>query len=97
MLERVEVDTLDAVGLRLYEHNFGKPQLASREELRVLLETPADTADDLRFNLPFLIAEWEDVVDAWQLDSWEMYRDVARLGRKTRLPERDRAQLWACV
>ena len=83
------------MGLRLYEHNFGKPQLASREELRTLLETPSGTADDLRFNLQFLIAEWEDVVDAWQLDSWEMYRDVVRLGRKTRLPERDRAQLWA--
>jgi len=33
-------------------------------------------------------------VDAWQLDSWESYRDVARLGRKTRLPEVQRAVLW---
>jgi len=34
-------------------------------------------------------------VDAWQLDSWEAYRDVARLGRKTRLPEKQRQALWA--
>jgi len=27
------------------------------------------------------------VVDAWQLESWEAYRDVVRLGRKTRLTE----------
>ena len=33
------------------------------------------------------MTEWEDVVDAWQLDSWEIYRDVRRLGRKARLPE----------
>jgi superfamily I DNA/RNA helicase len=33
-------------------------------------------------------------VDAWQLGSWEAYRDVARLGRKTRLPERRRQALW---
>src|SRR5207247_4391023 len=32
--------------------------------------------------------------DAWQLDSWEAYRDVARLGRKTRLPEKQRQLLW---
>ena len=32
-------------------------------------------------------------MDAWQLDSWEAYRDVARLGRKTRLPESRRADL----
>jgi superfamily I DNA/RNA helicase len=35
------------------------------------------------------------VVDAWQLESWEAYRDVARLGRKTRLPETQRAVLWS--
>jgi superfamily I DNA/RNA helicase len=33
-------------------------------------------------------------VDAWQLDSWEAYRDVARLGRRTRLPEKQRQMLW---
>jgi superfamily I DNA/RNA helicase len=35
------------------------------------------------------------VVDAWQLEIWESYRDVARLGRKTRLPEPQRAVLWS--
>jgi superfamily I DNA/RNA helicase len=34
------------------------------------------------------------VVDAWQLADWEAYRDVKRLGRKTRLPEARRAELW---
>jgi hypothetical protein len=33
-------------------------------------------------------------VDAWQVETWEAYRDVARLGRKTRLPESRRAALW---
>ena len=28
------------------------------------------------------------------MDTWEAYRDVARLGRKTRLPEAQRATLW---
>jgi len=29
----------------------------------------------------------------WQLASWEAYRDVVRLGRKTRLPEAQRKVL----
>jgi UvrD/REP helicase N-terminal domain len=37
----------------------------------------------------------EQVVDAWQLDDWEAYRDVVRLGRKTRLPEAQRNVLWS--
>ena len=39
-----------------------------------------------KFGLHFLLTEWEQVVDAWQLESWEAYRDVGRLGRKTRPP-----------
>jgi superfamily I DNA/RNA helicase len=35
------------------------------------------------------------VVDAWQIQSWEEYRDVRRLGRKTRLSEQQRLTLWA--
>ena len=44
-----------------------------------------------KFSQQFLLTEWEQLVDAWQLESWEAYRDVARLGRKTRLPEAQRA------
>jgi len=40
------------------------------------------------------MTEWEHVIDAWQLATWEDYRDVRRLGRKTRLPEQQRAALW---
>ncbi len=35
------------------------------------------------------------MVDAWQLARWEDYRDVQRLGRKTRLSEKQRELLWS--
>ena len=35
------------------------------------------------------------MVDAWQLASLEQYRDEPRLGRRTRLPERQRERLWS--
>ena len=55
----------------------------------------AAEVEDLRFSLRFLWTEWSRVVDAWQLASWEQYRDVPRLGRRTRLPERQREILWS--
>ena len=33
-------------------------------------------------------------MDAWNINSWEAYRDVRRLGRKSRLPEVQRIALW---
>lgn len=91
--ERIEVFAMNAVGRRLYELHFGKPKLATLEVVREGLEA-ATQGSEHPFTLRFLLSEWEGVVDAWQLKSWESYRDVNRLGRKTRLPEKQRAALW---
>ena len=48
-----------------------------------------------RLTPQFLIGEWADVVDAWQLKTWEGYRDVSRLGRKTRIGGKQREVLWS--
>ena len=59
------------------------------------MEEASKAVGSHRFSLHFLMTEWEQVVDAWQLGSWDAYRDVVRLGRKTRLPEAQRAVLWS--
>ena len=93
--ERIEVHAMNALGCRLFELNFGRPNIVLRDQLRKMLEAASATIPDHKFSLNFLLAEWEQVVDAWQLDTWESYRDVLRLGRKTRLPEKRRASLWS--
>ena len=93
--ERLEVHAMNAIGRRLYELNFGHPQIVSRAEIQQLIKEASAKVDEHKFSLHFLITEWEQVVDAWQLDTWESYRDVLRLGRKTRLPEKQRVVLWS--
>ena len=93
--ERLEVHALNAIGQRLYELHFGRPKIACRDVIQSLLAEAARAVDGQKFSRHFLLTEWEEVVDAWQLDTWEAYRDVRRLGRKTRLPEQQRAVLWS--
>lgn len=93
--ERIEVHAMNSIGKRLYEGKFGKPQFASTDAIRKLLQEVSKTTEGNRFSLHFLMTEWEQVVDGWQLDTWEAYRDVVRLGRKTRLKESQRAMLWS--
>ncbi len=95
LAERLEVHAINDVGKRLYGLHFGPPKLASREVLQQLLEDASVAAESHRFSLRFLLSEWEDVVDAWQLETWKDYRDVRRLGRKTRLREQQRSMLWS--
>ncbi|HMS82592.1 MAG TPA: 3'-5' exonuclease [Nitrospira sp.] len=93
--ERIDVHSLNTLGVRLHKSLIGPAKLASRSDIRDILNSASQSVGGHKFSLSFLLSEWEQVVDAWQLASWEAYRDVTRLGRKTRLPEAQRAVLWS--
>ena len=92
--ERLEIHAIEAIGRRLYERRIGRPNVASDHTIRKFLEAELANADGVNFSEQFLMSEWELVVDAWQLTNWEAYRDVQRLGRRTRLPESRRREIW---
>ena len=92
--ERLEVQSLGTIGRRLYEVHFGRVNVATTEHIQQLLREASAGVPDQKFSQHFLWTEWSSVVDAWQLETWDDYRDVKRLGRKTRLPEKQRATLW---
>lgn len=101
LAERIDVVSLDELGERLYRFAFGKPTLATPEWLRATLaemvgSPQATTAagSAIKLGAAFLWSEWTEVIEPWQLSSWESYRDFKRLGRKTRLSEAQRAAAW---
>ena len=91
---RITVQALSIVGHDLHAAAFGQPNLAPPALLAKLLRDAA-AARGKDFSDRFLLAEWREVVDAWRLTTWEAYRDVARLGRKTRIGGRQRESLWS--
>ncbi|MFN7221980.1 MAG: UvrD-helicase domain-containing protein, partial [Burkholderiales bacterium] len=95
LMERMDVYSLDAIGLRLYKSHIGPVSIASRDVIVELIQQALKDTPGHNFGMPFVVSEWEQVVDAWQLENWDAYRDVVRLGRKTRLPEPQRVLLWS--
>jgi len=93
--ERLEVYAINEIGERLYKSNIGTPNIATNDSITDLLKGAASDIVGCKFSPHFLLSEWSQVVDAWHLYSWEAYRDVLRLGRKTRLSESHRAALWS--
>ena len=94
LAERLEVLSVREIGLRLAVAKLGKLIIATDEDIQKLLKEFSVELENSRFTQKFLWAEWSRVVDAWQLSSWEEYRDVRRLGRRTRLAESQRELLW---
>ena len=94
LAERVEVHAMNSLGLRLYETQHRKSTMLDKDQLRNWVRDEAAKVPGLKFNDAFILSEWVELVDAWQLSTWNEYRDVKRLGRKTRLSESQRQMLW---
>jgi len=94
--ERIEVSALDDVALRLYQRNIGKVTVATQADIVSIISDAMHRVDPGKFTAAFLGTEWWHVVDAWRLESWEAYRDVARLGRRTRLLRSSERRSGAC-
>jgi hypothetical protein len=92
---RIEVHPVTGIAYEMYSAAFRQPNIASSALVRELLRQAAGQVEGHRFAERFLFGEWRDVVDAWQLRNWEAYRDVARLGRKTRIGGKQRETLWS--
>jgi superfamily I DNA/RNA helicase len=90
---RITVKAVRTLGMELYAAAHGEPVIAPDSTIRALL-TDAAGKEGAKFSPAFLWSEWVDVVDAWQVTSQEEYAQVARLGRKTRLGEKQREVLW---
>ncbi|HOG92330.1 MAG TPA: 3'-5' exonuclease [Opitutaceae bacterium] len=97
LADRIDVASLDTIAQRLHRSLVGPAKLISSEELKTAMLAASQSVTGHKFSLRFLLSEWDQVVDAWQLTTWDGYRDVARLGRKTRLPESQRKLLWSIM
>lgn len=91
----VTVLPFDGVAHDLFTLAFGHtPRAASKEQVKGALEGAAKELGLTEFTTRFLVSEWNNVVDAWQIDSLDAYRDVPRLGRKNRMGSKQRERVW---
>ena len=90
---RIVVDVLSGVAVEMFRESGGSSAVTTGQDVMLVLdELQREIGED--FDARFLKHEWDEVVDAWNLTNWEAYRDVPRLGRKTRLGVKQREKLW---
>ena len=91
----VTIMPFEGVARDLFTLAFGyAPRAASMEQIKRALEAAAIELGLTDFTSRFLVSEWNNVVDAWQIHSLDAYRDVPRLGRKNRLGSKQRERVW---
>ena len=95
LLDRVAVASFLGIASELHQLAFGqKAHLAARDIIRSLVEKARDAAGLDGLSPQFVLSEWTNVADAWQIVDVDQYAAVPRMGRRTRLGARQRENLW---
>jgi hypothetical protein len=95
IIPRVTVLSFRDVANELFTLTYGyHPRAASEEQIRGALKAAAAELGVTTFTPRFLMSEWLNVVDAWQVPDSEAFQNVPRLGRKNRLGVKQRETLW---
>lgn len=95
LIDRITVRALRQFAYEWYSGLHGQPNVASDSQIRSLVAKAKKAGEGDGLTAEFLFEEWEKVVDAWQVNDAESYAAVPRLGRKTRLGQRQREAAWA--
>jgi len=95
VVRRITVESFQRVAEQLFQLVHGaRPRIAGEPLLRRLLKKAAEEHNVRGFSERFLLSEWTHVIDAWGIANAETYRDVQRMGRKSRLGPNQRERLW---
>jgi hypothetical protein len=95
VVRRITVESFQRIAEQLFQLVHGAlPRIAGEVTLRGLLKKALEEHNVRGFSERFLLSEWTNVIDAWGITSAEAYRDVQRMGRKSRLGPNQRERLW---
>jgi mRNA-degrading endonuclease RelE of RelBE toxin-antitoxin system len=92
LAEQVEVITLEKLALRFWKRFSSEEVFPSSEYKKFLIELLQNAKLSLTNTLVF--TEILMVLDEWNLKTWEDYKDFKRQGKKTRLRESHRKEIW---
>lgn len=95
VVPRISVGSFLGIAKELYQLAFARPPMIAADDLvRSLLVKGATAVGGAPIPERFLLSEWGNVVDAWQITTAEDYGSVPRLGRKGRMGNKQRDRLW---
>jgi mRNA-degrading endonuclease RelE of RelBE toxin-antitoxin system len=94
IMERIEIEALDDLALRIHRRLLGPVELASSDDVSEAFREAGAYAEDMPLGPRFVRDEWAQIVDAWQVRNLETYLDISRVGRRTRLASSHREALW---
>lgn len=89
--QRVTVRHLHQLAAQHYAKPFTPlADVALKREITRAVRETGETA----FSVGFLLAEWHHVIDAYDVNTFRDYRQIARVGRGKPLQVRQRMQVW---
>jgi hypothetical protein len=92
--QAVIVKALNQAAMEPYTPLHGQPNIATSSQVKAAVAEAQKKGLGGQLTTRFLVEEWEELVDAWQVADAEASANLPRLGRRTRLGPQQREAAW---
>ena len=92
--ERLDILDLQNLGKTIYKAQFKELNLIEEEKIKIILKQ--NTPEPIRniYGDEFIFNEFHEIIDSLNITDWETYKSTLRIGKKSRLNETKRNQMW---
>ena len=92
---QITVSNLHSVAADLWTQHSGQTfSPLFQDRLNSFIAEAVAATNSGEFTNNFVLSEWENVIDAQGINSWDAYKNASRIGRGVPLGARQRLQLW---
>lgn len=92
---RVSISSFEDAAVELFQLSRGRrPIIATLEAQQAAIDRATKQVGYTGLSSRFVLSEWRQIVDAWNLADLESYAKVPRIGRRNRLGTKQREALW---
>lgn len=93
-LQQIEVTHFEGLAFNSLKRQEKQPNIASKIQIENFFRRAREESLICKYPIGFLLSEWENVIDAWGIETLSDYLDINRVGRKSKLGSTQRSEIW---
>ena len=91
-LAKIKVSTINKEARRLFPILFS--DIVEERHLKSIIKSSIEELNIKDFDIKFLFSEWINIIDSWDIITFDEYKNFLRVGRGTQIGLLQRTKIW---
>ncbi|MDC1260156.1 AAA family ATPase [Pseudomonadota bacterium] len=92
LIKKIKVSSINKEVRRLFPIQF--KDIIQENQIKLIIKASTEELNINDFDIKFLLSEWNHIIDAWDIITFNEYKNFLRVGRGTQIGLLQRSKIW---